>query len=263
MAEESRVEDELGIDKMEILRRTGLFASLSEPLLQRLAASLAMECFAPDELIVGWGEVGQCMYIIVSGRVRVHQEGLFFNFLEAGAVFGEMAVLDNEARSASITAVERTVLLRLDQEPLYGLMSEEVAVARTVIGVLCRHLRGRVDDITRDLLYQQQFNKIISAAQSLEQGAYDASLLEDVAVRTDDLGHLARVLRQMAREVNRREEALRAEIDTLRIDIDEEERDKEVERITETDYFRFLEERARELRHHMQQDLGEDGAGFA
>jgi CRP-like cAMP-binding protein len=88
------------------------------------------------------------MYIVVSGRVKAHDGAHFFNYLEEGQVFGEMAVLDPEPRLASITAVEDTQLLRLDQEPFYELMEDRIEVARGVIQVLSGHLRNRVRDVT-------------------------------------------------------------------------------------------------------------------
>jgi CRP-like cAMP-binding protein len=92
---------------------------------------------------------GDCMYLIVSGRLKAHDGDHLLNYLEEGDVFGEMAVLDPEPRLASITAVEDAYLLRLDQEqPFYELMDDHLEVARGVIHVLSGHLRNRVQDVT-------------------------------------------------------------------------------------------------------------------
>jgi len=69
------------------------------------------------------------------------------NYLGERDVFGEMAILDPAPRVASITATKETRLLRLNQEPLYELMSERTEVAQGIIRVLSRHLRDRVQDI--------------------------------------------------------------------------------------------------------------------
>jgi CRP-like cAMP-binding protein len=70
------------------------------------------------------------------------------NTLQDGEVFGEMAVLDPEPRLASITAVEETQLLRLDQQPFYDLMEDRIEVAYGIIHVLSGRLRGLVHDVT-------------------------------------------------------------------------------------------------------------------
>ena len=87
------------------------------------------------------------MYIIVAGRVRVHDGEWTLNYLGESAVFGEMALVDSEPRLASVTAVEDTRLLRLDREPFYRLMDERGEVAQGIIRVLSQHLRARVRDL--------------------------------------------------------------------------------------------------------------------
>ena len=60
-------------------------------------------------------------------------------------IFGEMAALDTEPRSATVTALEPTSLFRLEQEALYELMADRIEVVRGVIRILCSRLR-RVTD---------------------------------------------------------------------------------------------------------------------
>jgi CRP-like cAMP-binding protein len=99
------------------------------------------------ETIFEKGDLGDSMYIIVGGKVRVHDQDNTLNFLGERDVFGEMALLDPEARVASVTAMEDTRLLRLDQEPFFELMEERIDVARGIIQVLTRYLRDRVKDL--------------------------------------------------------------------------------------------------------------------
>jgi CRP-like cAMP-binding protein len=81
------------------------------------------------------------MYIIVSGRVRIHDGERTLNYLGERQEFGEIALLDREPRSASVTTVEDTLLLRLDQEPFYDLMDEHSDFSRGVIRALIDKLR--------------------------------------------------------------------------------------------------------------------------
>jgi DNA repair ATPase RecN len=82
----------------------------------------------------------------------------------------------------------------------------------------------------------------------VEAQTFDQSLLTAVATRGDALGQLARVFQRMAGEVYAREERLRQQVQELRIQIDESKKAREVAEITETDYFRTLQEKARQLR---------------
>jgi DNA repair ATPase RecN len=90
--------------------------------------------------------------------------------------------------------------------------------------------------------------QVTSAAAAVEAAAFDAGLLADVVERPDALGQLARVFVRMAGEVAAREAELRREIQSLRIEIDDAQKTRQVSAITETDYFRALREKAGELR---------------
>jgi CRP-like cAMP-binding protein len=87
------------------------------------------------------------MYVIVAGRVRVHQEAHHLNDLEAGDVFGELALLEPQPRTASVTAIAETRLLRLDQRPFNELIEERSEITRGIIKVLSRHLRDSVREL--------------------------------------------------------------------------------------------------------------------
>ncbi len=96
--------------------------------------------------------------------------------------------------------------------------------------------------------YLEDVARLTSAAGVVETGHLDPAMLGDVARRADELGQLARVFVRMAGEVAAREAKLRQEIHTLRIEIDESQKARQVSEITETEYFQTLREKARALR---------------
>lgn len=101
----------------------------------------------------------------------------------------------------------------------------------------------------RQLLdYVEQVGHVTDAAASVESQTFDPASLTGVATRGDALGQLARVFQRMAEEVYAREERLKQQVQELRIQIDDAKKAREVAEITETDYFRDLQERARQLR---------------
>ena len=103
-----------------------------------------------------------------------------------------------------------------------------------------------------ELEYLEQVGHVISAAGSVEAGAFDLAPLAGVARRDDALGTLARVFSRMAEEVRAREDALRAEVRELRIEIDEARQSRKVAEITSSDYFRDLRARAGQLRRTVE-----------
>ena len=130
------------IEKIIILKSADTFAAAPDKILAEVASLLQEVELQVGETIFNRGDPGDCMYIIVSGEVRVHDGANTLNHLAAGDVFGEMAVLDPEPRVASVTAIEDTLLLRLDQEPFYELMEDRIEIARGIIRVLAFHLRN-------------------------------------------------------------------------------------------------------------------------
>ncbi|MEE9491220.1 MAG: cyclic nucleotide-binding domain-containing protein, partial [Dehalococcoidia bacterium] len=135
------------IEKVIVLKTVSIFAGTPDEILAEVASLLEEVKLREGETIFEKGDAGDCMYIIVDGKVRVHDGGRTLNYLGEGDVFGEMAVLDPEPRLASVTAVEDTRLFRLDQEPFYELMDDRIEVARGIIHVLSQHLRARVRDL--------------------------------------------------------------------------------------------------------------------
>lgn len=95
------------------------------------------------------------------------------------------------------------------------------------------------------------------AANTLTVEDLDAATLKSAAARSDELGQLARIFEQMAREVYVREQQLQREIAELKIEIDQRKKDEAVTAITETEYFRDLKRKASELRERPKRPFAE------
>ena len=111
----------------------------------------------------------------------------------------------------------------------------EEAVANIAALIGARRVAGPVEELT-------------AAATAVENASYAPGSLDPVATRRDEIGHLAQVFDRMAREVRAREQRLQREIKQLSVQIDESKRRRQVAEITETDYFRDLQRRAKDLR---------------
>jgi AAA family ATP:ADP antiporter len=135
------------IEKVIKLKTTGVFAEMPDRVLADVAAICEQVQASPGETIFQKGEIGKSLYVIATGRVRVHDGDQTLEYLTEGQVFGEMALLEPEPRSASVTAMEDTYLLRLDQEPFFELLEDQCEVARGMIRVLTRRLRARMRDL--------------------------------------------------------------------------------------------------------------------
>ncbi|MGH8477410.1 MAG: response regulator [Methylococcales bacterium] len=97
----------------------------------------------------------------------------------------------------------------------------------------------------QEMIYLRDVSEVTQAASAVEEGSFAAEMLSRVSRRPDELGQLARVFQKMAREVVAREQRFKQQIETLRIEIDETKKSRQVAEITETDFFQKLQSRAR------------------
>jgi ATP:ADP antiporter, AAA family len=133
----------LDIEKLMILKTVPIFAEAPDYVLAQVIPILEEQEFEPGQRIFEKGDLGTSMYIIVSGKVRVYVDDRELTVLGERKVFGELALLDPEPRSASVTAIEPALLFRISQAAIYELMANHIEIARGIMRVLCRRIRER------------------------------------------------------------------------------------------------------------------------
>jgi two-component system, cell cycle response regulator len=106
--------------------------------------------------------------------------------------------------------------------------------------------------------YLQQVGRVTAAAAAIKANTFQPESLDEVAGRSDELGQLALVFQEMARQVYAREQQLQRQVQQLRIEIDQARNASEVAEITESDFFQQLLGKADELRNRIKADE-EDG----
>ena len=134
------------VEKVLILKTVPMFSQTPDNVLADVANLLEQVDVSENEIIFREGDVGDNMYVILDGKVRVHNDERLVNYLIEREVFGEMALLDPEPRSASVTALEATRLFRLNQGSFYKLMEERPEVAMGIIHILTARLRSVMRD---------------------------------------------------------------------------------------------------------------------
>jgi CRP-like cAMP-binding protein len=116
------------------LPKIPLFSSLAPDRLRRLIERSSLRDVAVGEVVVKQGERGGSLFAIVSGTMRVTAGEKELALLGAGECFGEQAILTDEARTATVTAVEATQLIELSRELVSELVADSPDVLRTLIG---------------------------------------------------------------------------------------------------------------------------------
>ena len=134
------------VDRRALLRSLELFSELAPAELDAVVPVTRAKLFAPREVVVRQGEPAEMAFAVVYGRLKVVTESgsgqeAVVGVLRKGEVFGELAILDGGARSATVIALAPTLLLAIDRRKLHALLLKEATVSYKLLLVLARRLR--------------------------------------------------------------------------------------------------------------------------
>jgi CRP-like cAMP-binding protein len=134
------------------LERVPLFTGLKPRQLEALATRFVERDYAPGTAIVTQGQGGEGFFVIVSGRAeavreRADGEKIVVNTFGPTDFFGEMALLDDGLRTASVCATEATQCLVLARWDFLAVMREDAEMAVTVLVELARRFRRALDSL--------------------------------------------------------------------------------------------------------------------
>ena len=131
------------VERVVALHGVGIFADVPGRTLAALAQRASELEVAAGTLVIEAGAVEEHLYAVVRGRLRVHRGARTVTELGPGSTVGELAALVPEPRTASVTALEATTLLRIDRPLLEELLADRPALARGIIGALVSMVRER------------------------------------------------------------------------------------------------------------------------
>ncbi len=128
------------------LRRVPLLATLSEAQLDQLAAASVRRSYPKGRTIVAEGEPSQSLYILLSGRAKVQRsdsEGkeVILAVIGSGEFFGEMSLIDDEPRSASVITLEHCDFMAINKDSFKAMLIQSPDVCMKIMKGLVRRLR--------------------------------------------------------------------------------------------------------------------------
>lgn len=145
------------IDRARVLAGTRLFGALSPDDLGRVAASAVPKRYGKGQFLCHQGDPGDRLFVVADGRVKViftseRGDEMVLVTLGAHEVIGELAVLDEGPRSASVVAVVPTTVLTLSRPVLLRLMTTHQAVLSALLASLGATVR-RLTEQAGDLVF--------------------------------------------------------------------------------------------------------------
>jgi CRP/FNR family transcriptional regulator, cyclic AMP receptor protein len=149
-------------DTIALLRRVPVFSTLSPEELERVAEVVVPRRFEAGEIVFKEGDEGSTCYVVRSGRaraVREHPDGRSITLAHFGPgdIFGEMAMLDGERRSATVESIEGTDAIAILSVDMHRLLRQYPDISVKLIAALGQRLRE-----TNDRLARQSFQTVQS-----------------------------------------------------------------------------------------------------
>lgn len=129
-------------DWVEILTRLPLFSGVGKRQLGKVADLAQVVEFERGALVTQYGETGDAFYLILAGRARVLGKRGAVRVFRKGDFFGEMALLDGEPRSASVSAATELQAMKIPHRPFLKLLEQEPKIAVAMLRELAGRIRG-------------------------------------------------------------------------------------------------------------------------
>src|SRR5207302_6765093 len=192
-------------EMVELLDGVPVFSTLERGDLERIAQLAVPRDFEPGEVVFREGASSDTCYLVSGGRaraIRSHRDGRTITLATFGPgdIFGELALFEDERRSATVEAIERTSVLGVLGPDMRRLMNEHAEISARLVVALGRRLRE-----TNERLSRQSFQTVQSrvavvlsqlVAQELADGAQETNVL--VKATQADLAQLAGSSRESA-----------------------------------------------------------------
>jgi CRP/FNR family cyclic AMP-dependent transcriptional regulator len=185
-------------EKAALLRCHPLFKEFAPAICERLAAQAKTRTVPRGAMIFAKGDAGSCLFAVVSGTVQVttgSSEGksAVFNQIGEGEIFGEIALLDGEPRTADAVAFTDCRLMIIERRDFLPLLRNFPDVAIKLMELLCARLRRTTEQV-EDLMFLDLKGRLTKALLRL---AKDSNNGKDITISQTDLSQMIGMSREM------------------------------------------------------------------
>ncbi len=151
-------------EAIEFLKNALIFEELEEKDFARISACGVRKIYTKGEVILMEEESGSALFVIIYGEVKVVRVGedgreVILGILGPSDIFGEMALLDGEARSASVIAMDNAELFVIHRKDFLSLLHEYPSIAISLLRHLTLRLR-RADALIKSLSLKDAYHRV-------------------------------------------------------------------------------------------------------
>jgi len=188
------------------LRAIPMFSDLPEQDVEAFAELVQLRRYPKHAFIINQHEHGGCMYLLVSGRVKVtlaspDGKELALNYLEAPSHFGEMSLVDAEPRSADVIATTDVECLALEARDLAAAVQIQPKLAVSLIATLSHRLRQTISRL-EDMAFHDATHRVMRVVLNVATASYESRGVPVIQGLTHyDIATLAGTSRETASRV--------------------------------------------------------------
>jgi CRP-like cAMP-binding protein len=186
-----------GEETIALLHRVPVFSTLSTDELEHVAQVAVPRRFAAGEVVFKEGDEGSTCYVVRSGRtraVREHPDGRSITLAQFGPgdIFGEMAMLDGERRSATVESIEDTDAIAILSGDMHRLLREYPEISIKLVAALGQRLRETNERLARQSFQTVQSRVAAVLAELVSRARAEGQTEGDVVI-TSTQAELARL----------------------------------------------------------------------
>lgn len=193
-----------GMDTM-ILDKVEIFDGLTTEELGSLASKGVVRSYPKNTVIINENDLADSLYIIESGRVKVYcsdKNGKEFimNTLGPGDYFGELALLDDDRRSASIRTMEKASFCIIYKDDFHAVIEQQANIASTLIRNLTRRVRKLTQDV-KALALQDVYGRVTTVLATLASPRDDGTSIIPEKLTQQDIADRVGASREMVARI--------------------------------------------------------------
>ena len=188
-----------------ILQQVELFQGLSDDELEALAGSSSSRSFPKNTVVIHENDPADSLFIIESGKVKVYcsdKNGKEFimNTQAEGDYFGELALLDDSSRSASVRTVEKSSFCIIYKDDFNRVLDDHPNIARKLIQNLSARVRKLTADV-KSLALQDVYGRVANVLMDLAKERGDGTLFIPEKLTQQDIADRVGASREMVARI--------------------------------------------------------------
>ncbi len=158
------------MNRVAFLKTTELFAGIPDAVLGRVLEDMEELHASTDTTVFRKGDMGDAIYLIVEGNLRLEADGVRLLTRGAGECIGEFALIDNAPRSATAVSENDSVLLRWDRPAFHRALYDSPEVSRGIFRVLTGKLRQDISIQVDFALESERWRQDLQRAREIQMG---------------------------------------------------------------------------------------------